>query len=547
MVTWTGSASDSATWSTVPLAPIGSYREHRVSHLVRGSAIVHLSADGHRIDSQRLMTASDSYVYDMKDHETWQCGDLVSRHDHRAVLFTAEAPKEPLPNLFPPEMRSDGSWIIRNAYPEWEDTCLVTSHYADCNGLDRDEMDKKTCNPFSYIVHAAPSGTFDLEATAPDFFSKKISYEISDPELWWGSHISNLKVEWKITARRIGKCLVSVAIPLDGKDPGINDEDIEMGVEHGSAILDPDNGVAALNIRVTCDQVPIKNAEVDVKVEVQKNTGGHTHRPAGRPRGSLQWNGVETKLTDAKPSIRVKTDDDGRVHLSFKPGKAVSCPPQGNTNCPTIGIAGIYRIDAASVRFPLRTAEVAVEAKVGGLSSIVADANLVDDVRAGAHTSGDNATAATKERLTNFGSAFREAQKAHNDELAACQAHPWHEYPLWAIDVSLPFGGLYDDIHDDWATPHQTHGRGDGVDFSVFSSPPKDRRSNAETSWPDADVTSPVCEGYRVSPQGWLMVTMMRVGNDYGHWDQWDLCHDYQAAHPTCANEPTWHLHVNQK
>ena len=115
-----------------------------------------------------------------------------------------------------------------------------------------------------------------------------------------------VEVDWTITVRRLGKCHVSGEIPLNDYpvNPDINDEDIEMGVEHGSDSIDPDNGVAALNIRLTCDTVPIKNAKVDVKVDVQKNTGGHVHDAAGRPRGSL--NG--TKLTDAKPSIREKTN-----------------------------------------------------------------------------------------------------------------------------------------------------------------------------------------------------------------------------------------------
>jgi len=316
---------------------------------------------------------------------------------------------------------------------------------------------------------------------------------------------------------------------------------------------------------------------------VQKNTGGHVHDTGGgRPRGSLKWNGVEKKLTDAKPSIEVKTDDDGRAHLTFKPGKA--------KNRADVGIAGIYRITATPVRFPLRKAEVAVEAKVDSLSNLDPDPNYVDDIHGAAHTSGDNATAATKQNLSRFAQDFHDAQKDHNTELAQCglpSSAQWNIYPLWVIDVSLPFGGLYDDIDNDWATPHQTHGRGDGVDFSVK---PRPYSPSSANQWPQAGTKMskrvPVCDGLTTDPQGWLNATMMRLGTKYGHWDSYDLCQHpnvcagtadkpwveccpdnvtcpsfgpggygpplcpgagYPAAQCLhCPTDQLWHLHVNQ-
>ena len=166
----------------------------------------------------------------------------------------------------------------------------------------------------------------------------------------------------------------------------------------------------------------------------------------------------------------------------------------------TWALREIDRFTATSVRIPDRKAEVAVEAKVDGLSPLDADLNYVNDIHGDSHTSGDNATAATKKSLAQFASDFHDAQVEHNQQLAACGAYQWKIYPLWVIDVSLPFGGLYDDIDDDWKTPHQTHGRGDGVDFSVHR------------GWPDEGVTVPVCEGYRVAPQGWSWVSMMVLG-----------------------------------
>jgi hypothetical protein len=367
---------------------------------------------------------------------------------------------------------------------------------------------------------------------------------------------------WDITVRRVGKCLVGNSIPINDQpeNPTIKDEEIHMGVE-GKSSINPDTGVALLNIRVTCDQVPVKNTLVNVKIDVQTNTGGHLHDASDRPVGTL--NGI--KVIGLAPAARwwFRTDGDGRVHLIFKPAKALSCPAsEKGGDCDNIGIAGIYRITATPdpKRFPGRKAEVAIEAKVDGLSPIShTDSNYVDDVRPGSHTSGDYATATTQQALHQFGIAFHDAQHTHNEELAACGVAPWRIfYPLWVIDVSLPFGGLYDlgpppnynflstpgPAKTFWSTPHQTHGRGDGVDFSVDS---HGRCPTCTTAWPPTGAPLPVCAGYKLDQRIWLEATMMEVGARYGDWDAYDLCTDYTKPQPKCPGEPRWHLRVKQK
>ena len=63
-------------------------------------------------------------------------------------------------------------------------------------------------------------------------------------------------VDWAITVRRLGKCHVSGEIPInDSAD--IKDEEIEMGVEHGSDTIDPDRRSRAkhpVNVRYGTDQ-----------------------------------------------------------------------------------------------------------------------------------------------------------------------------------------------------------------------------------------------------------------------------------------------------
>jgi hypothetical protein len=528
--------------------------EYRQSGASNGAAIVRFKYEGNPPELKRysrIISGNLTDEWDEKHHDVKSdCGDYVAVDDHYSYQ-----PIEPIIGMDwwmegPPEKQVDGSWLIPDVY-NGESAFLgthsgsyrlirkTTTCYAPCtmespagcvaHGASAlhshtDSLTLKSMTPRPVIDYDTfPHDAFNLKSSDPDFFTKEV-----EADAYGQCGGKPLKVKWEITVRRIGKCRIGNSIPIietaSQSNPDINGEDIEIGVEHGIYSIDPDKGVAALNIRVTCDQVPIKNAKVDVGVFA--SAGGHQHS-AGRPRGSLEWNGVETKLTDVKPSIEVKTDDDGRAHLSFKPGKA--------ENYDKYGIAGNYEITASPVRFPLRTAKVAVEAKVDGLSPIDADSTLADDCGDDGHMSGDNATATTKQQLVKFASAFHDAQQAHIDELAACKAPQWKQwkiYPLWAIDASLPWGGLYD-VKANWKTSHQTHGRGDGVDFSI------------SRGWPNPDNKFSICAidpstgtNYRISPQGWLLMKMSELGEPkYGTWDNTDL-----------NDEPLqrWHLHVKQ-
>lgn len=555
-----------------------------------GQAVVNFDASGNRLNG-RIINAR---VFDELDMKTLPvsikilCGPIsVWDHEHRSLKTVQSLAGTDYPEWMPgaPRKQPDGPWLIGHIFsgnfcdgpsdPHFATVVLNQSwrdrfHYEGGNAQLADVVTSgpihSVCdspalppkltveNPstsdyagHTHQVEAIPGfkapGAFDVPSTGPvaDVFFKEWKFRMIE-RLCSGPGVCGtvpVEVDWQIAVRRLGKCHVSGEIPLNDEpiNPNIHDEEMEIGVEHGSDSIDPDSGVAALNMRLTCDQVPIKNAKVDVKVEVQKNTGGHTHDPAGRPRGRLTWNGHETRLTDAKPSIQVKTDDDGRAHFTFKPGKAVVCGKHSDGSprtdsageCDKFGIAGIYRITATSVRFPDRKATGAIEAKVDDLSHVDADPNYVNDIGAASHTSGDNATASTKQRLHPFANAFRDIQVQHNQQLAACGAPEWPIYPLWIIDISLPFGGQYD-FQGNWSTPHQTHGRGDGVDLSVH------RRNQTAAAWPSDSLNVPVCDGYKISPQGWLMIKMYEAGLQYGHWDQSDF---------NAATQP-WHLHVNQ-
>jgi len=530
--------------------------EDNQSSTTNGAAIVRFKYEGNppelKRDYSRIISGNLTDERDRKCHfGKSDCGDFVQIHEHWSYQ-----PIQPIIGMdwwmqAPAKKQDDGSWVIPYAfngesayigrgkqapyiYERQETECEAPCLEEGPSNMGCVKWGSSAPRPRSIqsvplhetpapvvVYDTFPRDAFDLKSADPNFFTK---------EFETNAHPKSVKVKWEITVHRIGKCLVGDSIPISDQpiNPDINDEDIEMGVEHGSDSIDPDSGIAALNIRVTCDQVPIKNAKVNVRVFA--TAGGHRHFAVDRPRGSLKWNGVEKKLTDQKPSIEVKTDDDGRAHLTFKAGKS--------TNHNNVGIAGVYEITATPVRFPMRTAKVAVEAKVDDLAKLDPDPNYVDDCRGDSHTSGDNATAATRQSLSKFGTEFHDAQVDHNTELANCQADQWKTiYPLWVIDVSLPTGGLYD-LDDDFATPHQTHGRGDGVDFSVK---PRADSSSSAPKWPKGGIKMsdrvPVCGG-TTDPQGWLTMTMMRLGTNYGHWDSYDLCQHPNVCAGWSNNQP---------
>ena len=552
-VTWFGTGKGSNTREIIQSGEHIATQVWTTTLLRQGSALVKFDRNGlHR--SLQIISNAESYQSDYSIKSFCNPGPHNpgggNEHWHSSLI----APNSPATSdpylsrdfIFvpsPPYRLDDGSWEVPARPPSPAGTFLESDTFQDicgpANGIKRG-LSPSTIRVRGYYpgshggVYPSKAPDWLLKSKTPDSFSGHFNWveqqERGPP--------AEMEMDWTVTVRRIGKCRIIGEIPLNDNpiNPDINDEDIEMGVEYGKSSIDPDTGIAPLNIRVTCDQVPIKNARVQVKVEVQKSTGGHLHDAAGRPRGSLKWNGVDKTLTDQKPSIEVKTDDDGRAQLTFKPGKAQCClwkkQECAKKDCPKIGIAGIYKITATSARFPNRKAEVAVEAKVDGLSPLDADPNYVDNVGAGNHCSGDNATAATKKGLHPFAEAFYKAQLLHNDQLTACGQHEWPIYPLWVIDVSLPFGGLYDlgPGSKFWSTPHQTHGRGDGVDFSVH------RRANSKNAWPADKSQMPICDGYTISPQGWLMMKMWELGSKYGSWDNTDF---------NAPSQP-WHLHVSQ-
>ncbi len=511
--------------------------------------------------SLRVLEASDSYQYEFVSHQLCNGENYLGDHLHQSLVET----RTDLASLTSfvvqaPGKRSDGTWVFL-IVPDIPSSCLRTEVKRNCplyegpsRAMEPSAIGVVPCSPnTSVFTGPRDNNILETKTPTPDYFVKHSHYVAS---LGNGPMVKS-EIDWTIEARRAGPCRAAGVTPLIDQSANsttpddINDEDVSMGVEQGSTSISPDSGVARLNVRVTCEQVPVQNARVEIKVVAEKATGGHDHDSGagGRPRGSLTWQGAETKLTDSKPSIQTTTDADGQVHFTFKPGKATSCPQSLMPNCSTIGIAGIYEITATSVRFPLQKDVTAVTAEVPGLTSLDPIPNLVDDAKSAGHKATDYATAPTAQKLAQFADDFNNAQIEHDGALAECRkvdpnVVKWAApRPLWVIDISLPSGGLYD-YGGTWGTPHQTHSVGDGVDFAINNA--NRASATSSTAWPLGGHRVPVCDGLTTDPQGWLMMTMWRLGEKYGHWDNSDRCSDYSKPQPHCPGDQLYHLHVNQ-
>ncbi len=541
-VTWFGTGKGSKTHEIIQSGEHMATQVWTTTLLRQGSALVKFDRNGlHR--SLQIISNAESYQSDYSIKSFCSPGphDPGGSNEHwHSSLIAPNSPATSDPYLSrdftfvpaPPHLLDDGSWEVQAIPPSPAGTFLESDTFQDICGPAYGI--KRWLPPSTIRVRGyyPGSGAAVLPSKVPDWLLKSTTPDSFSGHFNWVEQQergppAEMEMDWTVTVRRIGKCRIPGLSPLNDQppNPDITGEEIDLGVEYGKSSIDPNDGIAPLNLRVTCDGIPIKNAFVDVKVDPQKNTGGHMHDSgAGRPRGSL--NGI--KLTDSKPSIRVKTDDDGRAHLTLKPGKA--------KNRSDIGIAGIYQI-TANTRFPAAVASVAVTAETKGLDNkATGDTNYVicrptsgcpekgqdADPK---HMEGTWSTPQTVKELAAMAKDFTDAQNQHNAELDACHIQHWTPRKLRASDMSLPMGGLLD-ISGDWQTPHISHGgyphgKLGAVDFSV-------------NAW--SDQTKKICcyegEAVSCSEKGWLAATMANIGMNYGGWDKLDLC-----QHPnTCSS-----------
>jgi hypothetical protein len=360
-------------------------------------------------------------------------------------------------------------------------------------------------------------GEFTADSADRSSFSLNARWsEHSDEGYESMSPIQSVPVDitWTGHAYRMGKCAQHPA-PIEAGDKIINHEQVDLDAD--STLLDPnpqvgaDTNVTNVRIRVTCEGVPVENAQVQINVEAQDKSGGHIHSDDNRPRGTIDGHVV------TKDGIEKNTDAYGQVRIKYGSPLTGSPDPAGYGTY-NIGIAGTYKISAESKDVPGATAKLAILAKVDGLIPLPTNSNYqLNRGDTGGHPAGSHGTAATLSEFGNLANDFYQAQSDHNTELKNCtpQKTPWFNgvpVSLSINDIALPDGGVFD-LGSNWKIGHQTHNRGEGGDFNKFK----------DIQWNGATAFGPECNGPPVKKRAWLLHTLLTLGQKYGKWDCSDL------------------------
>lgn len=410
--------------------------------------------------------------------------------------------------LFPSTIRrSDGSYTMR--FPlQWSATGPGGSNYLAYPYLREYEYD--SCNDYEFSKGTEESNFYTNILFDYRLYPNELTGDASGSTFILNKQFQipalspdkpEMTVRWNITARRLGNC-AGHPTPIDASDPVVNNIDMALTADDNAILPDEQTN---LNLRVTCDGVPVRGAQIEVGVEVQANSGGHIHndRANPRPRGSL--NG--TRLTEEQTSIIVQTNDRGTARVSFQPGK--------DTLENRRGIAGIYVVTARAVRFPDRQAQQVIVAERTDFVELQ-DGDNYDIVRGGAgrHPEGTWGLQTTIDVIANLADDFQRAQEQHNQELIRRGRQPWRIAPLSVNDISLQHGGLFDVtgfdvirqrvVGRDWQPPHRSHREGTGIDLNSFRGNPH---------------------------RDWLVATLRQLGENYGRWER---------------REPSLHLEVNR-
>jgi hypothetical protein len=413
-------------------------------------------------------------------------------------------------------------------------------------------VEESSCGSGAPISDTDQNPLGQISPSSPDLFADRddaSSFSV-DTRYTTASGGPGLKTEvhWTAHAYLMGKCAERDG-PIQEGDPIITHEQVDVEAE--DPVIKPDgDGKTNVKIRVTCDRVPIQNAEVEVKLEVENKSGYHNHEDDNRPLGQLD--GKEFKK-DSR--ITLKTDDNGYAYAPSSQTKAVKFepPPLNKSKSPAvygpyaIGIAGTYKVTAktTSKRVPESTGTGEITARYDGLipmdsssgGNYILVRNGVDE-----HEHGQWGSPGTLQAFKSLAEAVKKYQDLNNAALTSTSCgnkNPWKVYPLSINDIALPDGGLFD-LDSNWTTAsgHQTHNRGQGGDFNRF---PAAAGIAAGTE----------CDGTQSNIQNWLAHVLLYLGTSYGTWDCRDLQMNTAQLKVACEAEEfkpelphLLHLHV---
>lgn len=226
-------------------------------------------------------------------------------------------------------------------------TYRVNAFYQDCNNYSGSFT--TTQEDTGYLVAISPLlPPFEGDATGT-IFSRSETYVLktADPPLTVNFH-ATVRLPCGPTAAAASStqspnqqvCGCAAYPPshiFDANDPIVTSLRVSF-YPPPPLIVGPDDRVE-FPIVATCEGRRVKNAELEVTVKPEANSGGHLH-DGNRPRGYL--NGTE--IIDSRPSIKVTTDNHGNAVVKFEPGKDLQARIRG--------IAGLYVVKARSTRFP---------------------------------------------------------------------------------------------------------------------------------------------------------------------------------------------------
>ncbi len=422
---------------------------------IEGSAEVHVTGGHARTEPFAIRVVDDL----VRIENTW-CGQ---RTTHRNITDPTRYLGGPDPlwtigSDFVPNHGLDNTWYLGDLFldhfygngeidrpfnyrTETQDGCNNTSSVSNGDQVLYDY-------PIFDVQHQAP-----LEGDAVGKFFERHDTWTQTVQTGYGA--IPMSVDFHATAEIVGGCQSQPA-PIDAANPLVRS--LKVTVQGDDTIL-PDE-TTVLTATVTCEGVPVQNADLQLSVKAKAGSGGHLHNN-NRPRGWL--NGVKM---DNEPFIVRKSKADGTVTIVFEPG-------QDKLN-DDIGIAGEYEITVRPLTKPGNTAKVDVLARVPNLNPLIGnDLIAVVGEVANNHMDTHYGTNGTLVNISLLAMDFRDAVN-QIPGLVVCE--PWPP-KLRVNDISLEGGGLFDvrgwDIQlgqmwsAEWEPPHWTHRDGTVVDISA--------------------------------------------------------------------------------
>jgi uncharacterized repeat protein (TIGR01451 family) len=279
--------------------------------------------------------------------------------------------------------------------------------------------------------------------------------------------------------------------PIDDSHPAINN--VQVTLNNTQFEIDPDHTLV-LEVAVTCDGVPVKNAELEATI-LEPQFVGHRHSKENIMRGYLDG----TEITSQNPTVRTRTNDKGSVLLVFDPARDLRDHDRG--------IAGRYDVAVRSVRFPFSTAQAPILARVRLTHQATSGLFWqTEPYYPSKHLDSKWTTPDTLFAIDNFGNAFADFQEKHNVVLKGAGLDEWPVTLVRVGAISLPWGGLFDaNRRAFWQPPFEKHNAGGEVLFL----PP-----HIQGYFPDALV--PQAEPL-------LRAAYERIGSKFGMWyTDWD-------------------------